>query len=55
MYSRDDLEQLVRAARRAVDTIRVEHDLWGPGAQLDACRVEAEALAFALEPFEEVR
>jgi len=54
MYDRNDLERLVRAARRAADKLKREYDRAQPGATLEECWAECEALWEALEPFEEM-
>ena len=51
MFTRDDVEALVRAAERALTKLYVEYREVQPDALPGECWAEAEALADALEPF----
>jgi hypothetical protein len=51
MFSREDLETLVRAAERALRKMYLEYHYAQPDATPGECWAEAEALADALAPF----
>jgi hypothetical protein len=51
MFTRDDVETLVRAAERALRKMYLEYQREHPDAAVGECWAEAEVLADALEPF----
>jgi hypothetical protein len=58
MYEREDLERLVRAARRAASKLKAEYDrdlvAHGLDTPADECWAEGERLCEALAPFEDI-